>query len=462
MTGAYSNERGAQARPGTLRDMPPQRSAPPLSLRIVVFLVPLVGCLLTLLSGWPACLNPDTANSIRDGLNFRFLGYQEPTFGFIWSVALAVLPLPVAVTTFFVIQVTGYWLVFALFGRALARQRSPWLALAVVVAGFLPPLVNTVALIESNMQTGVAWSLAIALAYTYPGPRSRAAGLALIWYGFLARSGMIVAVVPILCACLLLNMPRLRIRQALLFGAAWAAVFMLISSSLNHWVLGSPSRGVIVGVSQLFDLAGIYERTGTHCIPPSLVPASTTAERILSEYDPGIANSIMYGPKGGFLEPTTVPQRTLLHACWLKTIRQHPWEYLQVKVRFARLFMMIGGESSMRVSLSCRPANVDFGLPVPDNALWRSSRQYIERSGGTLIWRGWFWMLASVLSCVLAFYKRAEHRWAVLMVLLSAVMTLVPHLVMGQGVVSRYLFLSYMLCLCSMVVRGPDAHRLRR
>jgi hypothetical protein len=161
---------------------------------------------------------------------------------------------------------------------------------------------------------------------------------------------MSIAVIPVLIAWFLLTRTHLSKPRAADCGIAAAATFFVVSSAIEKTFLGAPTHDHVLAVSELFDMAGIYERTGTHCVPAALVPASTPAEAIMAEYDPTLVNTIIWSDgKGGFILPDSGKSDAKLRSRWMWTIRNHPAAYLAVKARFARLFLMIGVDRPMEL-----------------------------------------------------------------------------------------------------------------
>jgi hypothetical protein len=70
------------------------------------------------------------------------------------------------------------------------------------------------------------------------------------------------------------------------------------------------------------------------------------------------------------------------------------------------------------------------------------------------VWKGWFWLLLCGASCALALALGFARAGAAGGVYAAAVGTLVPHLAFGQGALSRFYFLPYMLCIACLLVLG--------
>lgn len=421
----------------------------------LLFLVPpVLGFVLDVLAGWPGAISPDMANTILEASTFRFLGHQEPFLGLVWAGVLAVVRLPTAVAAFYLMESLGYWLAFALLTQCAVREKSLLMAALAAVAGFLPPLFCFVVMVESNIHVGVAWLLAIAIAVAFPVRRSLLACLPMIFFGYTARSGMIIALAPVLIACYMLTNRHLSRLRVAVYGIATAAVFCVSSVAVEKLVLGAPTRDHVLSVSELFDIAGIYERTGTHCLPASVVPPSTTAEAILAEYDPRIVSSIIWAnKKGGFILPDTPEEFARLKRCWMQTIREHPADYLAVKLRFARLFLMIGVDQAFGYFPDCS-ANKGLGIPNPDDRRWKPLLDYSEGSVTSLVWKGWFWFLVSGLTCTAALVLGAARADAAFAIYVSAWCSIIPQFVFGQATLCRYYFLPYCLCVASLLMIG--------
>jgi len=78
------------------------------AFRGLVVALPAAGCALTLAAGWPGGISPDMACTIGEGLSFGFYGTQASMFSLVWAMPLALMPLPVVIATFFVLQTCAY------------------------------------------------------------------------------------------------------------------------------------------------------------------------------------------------------------------------------------------------------------------------------------------------------------------------------------------------------------------
>jgi hypothetical protein len=235
---------------------------------------------------------------------------------------------------------------------------------------------------------------------------------------------------------------------------ATTGAFAIVSFAITVLLLGAPTRGRILAISHLFDIAGVYQQTGTHCVPPSLVRSGTTADAIMARYDPALASSLVWSNSNDtFVTPESEQDIASLRACWIETIRRHPREFLHVKTRFALEFLMVGVEWAPGTGPDYA-SNTELGLSVPGNSIATAIRSVVERSRTAPVWKGWFWLLLCGASCALALVLGFARAGAAAGIYAAAVGTLVPHLAFGQGALSRYYFLPYMLCIACLLVLG--------
>jgi hypothetical protein len=429
----------------------------------LVFLIPALGCAVTVIGGWPGGISPDMEATLREAARFRFDGSQSPLLALAWAGPRALLPLAMAVPLAMTIQALAYWLVFALFAYAAVRRGAVVSAVLALLAGFLPPLFTFVPMVESNMQAAIPWALAIAVAYTFRSRRSLLFAVPLLAYGTIARYGLLLASVPLLTACLLLTQPDLRPIRAVAFSTLAAASFATVSYAVT-WVLpGSPTREAQLAISRLFDVAGVYQQTHTHCLPVTMSP-TRTADAILAAYDPdNVSDLIWSNPQGGFRLPASDRESRLLRQCWLDTVRRHPMEFLRAKVRYASIFLMIGVEWAP-AAFPDYSANPRFGLSTPSNAIADATRTYIENSRTTVLWKGWFWLSATGVLVALAVALRLGDSMATLFVYAAVLATVAPHCLFGTAALSRYHFLPILLgssCVV-IVVLGAATRRVAR
>ena len=432
-------------------DTPAARVSPSPVPRILALAMTVVGCSVTIVAGWPGGISPDMASTLTEARDFAFYGAQSPMFGLAWSLPLAVLPLAVAVGVGYTLQALAYWSTFALLAHASLRHGRRVMALIAALAGFLPPLFGFTVMLESNVQVSAAWGLAITLAYALPGRRTLMVCLPLVFYGYIARYGMIAALTPVLFACLSLARADGPWKRTLRDSLGVTVAFVVVAIGITALLPGPPSRTRVLGVTKLVDLAGVYDSTGTHCIPAAFVPATTTAEAIMAKYDPSLGAALIFDNTPRFQLPESHAPYEALTRCWIDTLSTHPREYLAVKARYALIFLMVGVEWAP----ATRPdyaANASLGLSIPDHRLTQATKAYIERSRTSIVWKGWFWFLVAAIVVGLAVARRHPHRAAAVALYAGAVGTLIPQVVAGTAALARYYVPTFMILILAMMI----------
>ena len=265
---------------------------------------------------------------------------------------------------------------------------------------------------------------------------------------------MIFSVGPMIFACLMLAEPQRRLRRAATLAAIGAVGIAVAAFLLTVLFLGGPNRNSVMAVVQLFDISGVYQQTGSHCIPPALVPSSTTAEQILSRYDPGLVGEIVWSGTNDFRLPGSPAEYASLRQCWTETVRRHPREFLWGKVRYFMIFLMVGVEFAPATDTDVS-GNARVGIARPDNVLKAGMQTYVERSRDSLVWKGWFWLLLTGAACVAAGLRNRRQSVPGVALYTAVLGTLIPHALFGTTAVSRFYFLPFLLCVACLIALWP-------
>jgi hypothetical protein len=411
-----------------------------------------LGLVASLLTAWPGDLSIDMVTSIREGVYFGFYGHQEPVCGLLWAGVNSLVAPGVGATWLFVLQSVAYWSAFALLAVAMLRSGSALAALLATAAAYLPPLACFSPLIDSNVVCGIAWLLAVAVAVAARSRTAMLLCLLLLWFGFAIRSGMIAAVVPVAFACLTLALPQARFWRRVVLAVALGLGMQGVSFGVTKIFLGGPSRAQVLSISQAFDMAGVYKRTGVHHIPTFMVPQGHAAEEVLANYDPGNCSPLFWRGDGKpvFAKARNAEQGAEVQAAWLKTIFDHPGAWLAVKLDFASRFLMVGDEWPPGRSLGFE-GNPMMEMSQPADRKLVLHNRVSESTARWLVWRGWIWLLvAGGLNLVSLLVGGARALPAVAL-FAGGCASIVPHLVLGQAAHCRYYFLPYSLMAMSVV-----------
>jgi hypothetical protein len=221
-------------------------------------------------------------------------------------------------------------------------------------------------------------------------------------------------------------------------------------------LLGNPPRDSVLAVSQYFDMAGIYERTGVHHVPREFVTKGHEPEEVLANYEPGSCVSLLWrtDDKPVFRLPSNRDDAKVIRDAWMQTIREQPGAWLDVKLRFAGLFLMVGVDwaPAFVPGYDC---NRDFGLSRPEDLYTAPLGFYAAETARWLVWKGWFWLLVVVTTVCLSLAFRLPRAIEGAAVCFAGVCAMVPHMLMGQAALARYYFLPYVLFVVSALLATP-------
>lgn len=426
-------------------------------------LPPAVAGSLAALWAWPGGLSLDMLVSINEGRYFKFAGHQEPTCGLLWAALQTFAPLPLAVPTIFLAQLMLYWGAFLLIAHDAIRHASTFTAIIALAAGFLPPLLCFTVMLDSNIQAGILWLAAIAVsAAVHTRLGMTTAGL-LLWLGFLIRSGMICAVVPVAFTCISLSRPSWSKRHTLLAALAVGLTLQGVSSIITRTALGSPTRDSVLAVSQTFDMAAVYSATRVHHVPPFMAPDGHTVEEVLSHYTFDNVSGMFWRGDGKptFRLPNGPEEGALIRAAWLQTIREFPIAWIKAKIRFIGAFLMIGVEWAQDFWPKY-DGNRLVSLPQPEDHKTSPLGQYASATATTILWKGWFWIVAAGSLLLAGLLRRASRIAPAAAAYIGGLCCFVPHLLFGQAVLCRYYFLPYSLLVASILIVLPGVLARRR
>jgi lipopolysaccharide export LptBFGC system permease protein LptF len=107
--------------------------------------------------------------------------------------------------------------------------------------------------------------------------------------------------------------------------------------------------------------------------------------------------------------------------------------------------------------------NRDFSLSRPEDPYAAPLGRYASKTARWLVWKGWFWLLASGSIVALTFVLRSARSVEAAALFFGCICVMVPHLLMGQGALARYHFLPFVLSLVAALIALPGLMaRLKR
>ena len=416
-----------------------------------------VGCVASWVQGWPGAVSIDMFQTIREGFDSRYAGHYDPMAAVVWKMPLLLLDMPAAVALVFVLQVLGYWLTFGLLAWNALRKNCLSVAALTIALAFSPPFFAFSIAIESNMQVAVWWGLSMALCITVRRPMLLLWVTPLLWAGFVGRYGTVAAFVWVAFFCVKASFPSWRIARVAGLAVLMAGGFQAMSYLVPKWVLRAPSSVSTVSVSQLFDMAGVYQLTGRHWIPNWCVPEGCSVGDIVASYEARNCVPMFWsiGGKPIFNRPKTEVEASELTQAWWETIKSEPMAYWNVKARFASAFLLWSYDTCYGVGLDFS-GGPHIGVAAPSDPAQHPMMQYALASGSWLVWRGWIWILLVATILSLAVLVRAEDRLVALAAVLAGFGLLVPHLMFGQGASPRYWLPIFWMFMTAMALVLPN------
>lgn len=278
---------------------------------------------LTLAVFHPGFAMYDTLVQYRQLLSGHFDDWHPPVMTRAWQ---ALAPFGPGQAPLFVVQVTLYWLGFALLVGVLARAGRTRAAIALGVVALLPPFLGwqMVVLKDAQMTGALLAATGMIGAARLSGARLGIAGWTgaalLLLYAVLVRANAVFAVAPLLAMLLPLGW---RGRMAVALGGIAATI--ALSPLVNHHLLGAKDSGV-VRTQPIFDLAAIAVRAPIAATGLTPTAAAEIRARGCSKpyfWDP-LSDS---GPCGADIAPLAKMPPGKLELLWVEAIITHPIAY---------------------------------------------------------------------------------------------------------------------------------------
>lgn len=285
----------------------------------------LAGWALTLAVFHPGVAMYDTLMQYRQVLSGRFDDWHPPAMARLWQ---ALAPLGGGQAPLFVVQITLYWLGFALLALALVRGGRMRSAAALGVVAVLPPFLGwqvvvlkdaqmTGALLAAVSVIGAAW-----LSGRRPGILAWTGARVLLLYAVLVRANAVFAAAPLVAMLLPLGW---RGRTMVALGGIAATI--ALSPPVNHHILGARDSGV-ARTQPIYDLAAIAVRAPG--AETGLTPAAVEHIRARGCAKPFFWDPLSdSGPCGVDAAPLARMPVGKLNLLWVRAILAHPIAYAE-------------------------------------------------------------------------------------------------------------------------------------
>jgi hypothetical protein len=416
---------------------------------IAGLLVVSAGFGLTVLAFYPGYITVDAQYVYAEAQTWHFGDWQSPAMAVLWRF---IDPLAPGSASMFLFTAILYWGSFAVLAL-LALRSSKWLGLLVPFLALVPPAFVFLGMIWRDVQFGVIWLCASALAFAAACTVRRSGllrglALALIGVGVLLRPNAALAA-PLLATCAVWPGPFMLRRNIMVF-VPLAAFFVALVPIVYYALLGAerqyPLHSILV-----FDLGGITHFTGENQFPVSWSPEQN-ALLTTRCYDPAHWDTYWH------LEPCPFVMQRLedhadrlfgsprLLAAWWHAIAAHPLAYLAHRAAFMRQFLL----------------RSNVALPVwdwdePDSAYGGSPYftpvlRLHNALQPTLLFRPAAWLLAAAAICVLSFPRRAKPAGGFSLALAScAVLYILSFALLGVAADFRYAYWTVLSTLAALV-----------
>jgi hypothetical protein len=368
-------------------------------------------------------------------------------------------PIAPGSASMFLLTAALYWASFVILAYVALRY-SRWLAFLALALAFTPPAFFFLGLIWRDVQFGVIWLFAgaVALAAACGSQRRvlpHAIALALIGFGVLLRPNAAVAA-PLLASYAMWPRSFTLRRTAIAFLPA-AAFFVALVPLVYYGLLGAERQHPLHSIL-VFDLGGITHFSGENQFPVAWSPEQNA---LLTSrcYDPARWDTYWH------LEPCPFVMRRLespddrlfgsarLVSAWLAAIVAHPLAYLAHRATFMGQFLL----------------RSNLALPVWDwqdpqsayghNPYFIPVLQLHDALQPTPLFRPGIWLLACAAICILSVPRRHRPAGAfALAVAGCAVLYVLSFAVLGVAADFRYAYWSVLAALAGMIALPIALH----
>lgn len=432
------------------------------------------GFIVSLLLFFPGFRSPDSEWQLCQAIGSCELDTWHPIamsllWGFLIKISGGV------VSSMLFLQLLMLWLGLFLVGLYVLRSTgNKFLAISVLLIGFLPNIMNISGVIWKDIQMASSLILAVGILLNLKGRKTltRAIGvalsLALMTYAVSVRSNAIFAVLPIVLFLMFsLEYPKKSLYKALI-GVAILVIMATATPLLNHLI--KPTRSSASFSMYAYDIVNILPKDQL----ATKAPQNIKSQLLM------LSDCSLFSNESTQLAFWTCIDRSNweflareglgdLKRLWLDVVVSHPLAYLAQKVETYTQFVFSGdgqpiwnggGEvflgddvrsrSDRPISLSTRSINhsytVNFGY------------KYFP-----FIYKAWFWMLLSSLLIIVARRLKA-HKLLVYCLVSSSLLYILSYSVGSLTSDYRYIYWSVIASLVSVVLVSSSltSHKVKK
>jgi hypothetical protein len=383
-------------------------------VRLIGYLVCLAGLLLCVIAFYPGYMSPDSIRQLTEGRAWSFTDWHPPLMAAVWGVADRVIPGPFGML---LLHNAAFWGALAIFWR-MTYRRSVWLGLCLVGLGFLPSVLALLSTIWKDVGLGVSLLLASALLYT--SRRTNYGGallisIPLLFYGYGVRQNAAPAILPLalwtgFIACRIF--PSLKsksvARRVLPFVLGLAYFFLLTASVLTTtWILTGGRSSYILQTVLLHDLTAISKERGEALFPGYVLrDEKFSLENVVANFHPDQATLLTRGENPALRLTENSEEIEELRAKWLEVVPSNKTIYL--RHRWETFKWGIGFDKEEVCFPYLATARQFGGYDVNNWRIHQYLRAVFWKLRNTLFFRGFFWLLASLVLLCLSLRGRLQ------------------------------------------------------
>jgi hypothetical protein len=201
-----------------------------------------------------------------------------------------------------------------------------------------------------------------------------------------------------------------------------------------------------------FDLAALSLRTGTMLLPASSLNPGADLDDIRKWFDESDGGYLWFSPDPPVRFGVDAAAVAELRTAWLDAIREHPVEFAEHRLQYARSLLGFGRPTYVVWEVPQQPAMWGFGYHVhPPFAPW--FRSWVERTVAHFGWysafRAWMWVLVLL---VVGFSPRGRRSVAVRTLVAAGGASLLSFMLAGTSSGFRYAWFTMLCALLSLAI----------
>lgn len=433
-----------------------------ISNNLILFLC-FVGFLLNYLTYFPGFMSPDSLDQFGQALRGKYDDWHPPIFAFVWRQLNKIEEGPELMLA---VHLIFLWLSCYLF--SMSSRNGIWRIGIFLLFFFSPFIHNFSGWILKDTAMALSWLLATALIFhqiskniNHKNEKSSYTIAAIIGllllYGCWLRYNAIVALLPLVIACVWVFFANKTRKVKILFSIVFMLVVFWGQPIFNKYFL---KANVNYTEAQIYfhDLAAIYIETGEDVFPRSAYknPQFDTAY-IRTKYNPIDVTALLWNTDNKTLLYYSKDLTKDLKNAWLNAIWKHTEIYIKHRCYIYNKFLAFDKDINLTYYYIWIHPN-EMGLKIYESSLYKKYATYISTQKEMLYFRTWFWILLNVLLLPLYFLvQNRSYRVMYICVALSGFLYSAPQIIVANYIYDfRYIYWSCFACIISILILIAD------